>query len=98
MPVSNIKNNYLNIRSSVPDNVLIIAVSKTRTTEEIAEAISAGCRDFGENKAQELCRKYDIFPELKWHFIGRLQKNKVKSIVGKRKVKKWTRRKDFLSQ
>ena len=83
MSANSIKNNYLNISSSIPDNVLLIAVSKTRTAEEIAEAVSAGCRDFGENKAQEMSKKYELFPELNWHFIGRLQKNKVKYIVGK---------------
>jgi pyridoxal phosphate enzyme (YggS family) len=83
MSESRIKNNYLKIKESIPDNVLLVAVSKTRTVEEIKEAVSAGCRDFGENKAQELCGKYEVLPELNWHFIGRLQKNKVKKIVGK---------------
>ena len=83
MSASRIKENYTLIRSSIPDDVLLIAVSKTRTINEIAEAVSAGCRDFGENKAQELYRKYEAFPELRWHFIGHLQKNKIKSLVGK---------------
>ena len=76
-------NNYLRIRKSLPENVLLVAVSKTKSAEEIAKVAEAGCRDFGENKAQELLKKYEIFPDLNWHFIGRLQKNKVRSIVGK---------------
>jgi pyridoxal phosphate enzyme (YggS family) len=83
MSANKIRANYTSIKASIPGNVLLIAVSKTRTIDEIAEAVSAGCRDFGENKAQELCKKYDTFPDLNWHFIGRLQKNKIKSIVGK---------------
>ena len=81
--LSNIKNNYIQIKNTLPQNVLLIAVSKTKTIEEIEEAVSAGCRDFGENKAQELNVKYEAMPSLNWHFIGRLQKNKVKYVVGK---------------
>ncbi len=83
MPKTRIKEQYLNIVSSLPEDVLLIAVSKTRTVEEISEAVEAGCRDFGENKAQELCSKYEKLPDVNWHFIGRLQKNKVKYLVGK---------------
>ena len=83
MSETRISNNYKRIRASIPDDVLLIAVSKTRTVEEIAEAVAAGCKDFGENKAQELCSKYEVYPDLNWHFIGHLQKNKIKSLVGK---------------
>lgn len=81
--MSSIKDNYLAIREALPENVLLVAVSKTRTAAEIKEAVSAGCRDFGENKAQELVKKYEELPDLNWHFIGRLQKNKVRMLVGK---------------
>ena len=80
---SSVKDNYLKVKASLPGNVLLIAVSKARSVEEIDEAVSAGCRDFGENKAQELCKKYSERPELNWHFIGHLQKNKVRMLVGK---------------
>lgn len=63
---------------------MLVAVSKTRTCEEIKEAYDYGIRDFGENKVQELLFKYDELPkEIKWHFIGHLQRNKVKYLVGK---------------
>ena len=83
MPATEIANNYLKIKSLIPDDVLLVAVSKTRTIEEISNVVNEGCMDLGENKAQELCAKFDSFPNIRWHFIGRLQRNKVKSIVGK---------------
>lgn len=63
--------------------VLLIAVSKTKPLEMVEEA--AGCNqiDFGENKVQELCMKYEHFPTLRWHMIGHLQRNKVKQVVDK---------------
>ena len=81
--MSSIGDRYLKIKGSIPKDVLLVAVSKTRTVEEIKEAVLAGCRDFGENKAQELCKKYEELPDVNWHFIGRLQKNKVRMVVGK---------------
>lgn len=72
------------IINEIPENVKLIAVSKTRTLDELEEAYNAGSRDFGENKVQELVEKYDEFHnDVRWHFIGHLQKNKVKYIVGK---------------
>jgi len=66
------------------NEVTLIAVSKTKPMEMIEEAYSAGKRDFGENKAQEMKEKHDALPDdIKWHFIGHLQTNKVKYIVGK---------------
>ncbi len=62
----------------------LIAVSKTKPLEMLIEAYQAGCRDFGENKVQELLDKYDKMPaDVKWHMIGHLQTNKVKYIVDK---------------
>ena len=67
------------IKASLPAHVTLIAVSKTRTSEEIAEAYQNGCRVFGENKVQEMKAKYH--PDYEWHMIGHLQRNKVKDVV-----------------
>lgn len=72
-----------NIRNTIPDTVTLVAVSKTRSVEEILEAYQAGQRDFGENKVQELAGKYEQLPkDIRWHMIGHLQRNKVKYIAG----------------
>lgn len=64
--------------------VTLIAVSKTKPIELLQEAYDAGCRDFGENKVQELLDKYERMPrDIRWHMIGHLQRNKVKYIVDK---------------
>lgn len=66
------------------EEVTLIAVSKTKPIEMIEEAYSVGKRDFGENKAQEMKEKHDSLPDdIKWHFIGHLQTNKVKYVVGR---------------
>ncbi|RKI39829.1 YggS family pyridoxal phosphate-dependent enzyme [bacterium D16-51] len=66
------------------EDVTLIAVSKTKPIEMIEEALSCGKREFGENKAQELKQKYEVLPkDIKWHFIGHLQTNKVKYVVGR---------------
>lgn len=79
-----IKENINRIISSIPEDVQLIAVTKTRAIEEMREAYDAGLRDFGENKVQELIAKYDAFDNsVRWHLIGHLQRNKVKYIVGK---------------
>ena len=67
-----------------PDEVTLIAVSKTKPIEMLQEAYDEGCRNFGENKVQELVDKYEVMPkDIKWHMIGHLQRNKVKYIVDK---------------
>lgn len=64
--------------------VTLIAVSKTKPISMLQEAYEYGCRDFGENKVQELVEKYEVMPkDIKWHMIGHLQTNKVKYIVDK---------------
>lgn len=79
-----IRENIDNINEKIKDGVKLVAVSKTRTCEEIMEAYEHGIRDFGENKVQELILKYEELPkDIKWHLIGHLQRNKVKYIVGK---------------
>jgi pyridoxal phosphate enzyme (YggS family) len=70
------------IRKSLPDDVTLIAVSKTHGNELIMEAYAHGVRDFGENKVQELCAKAEQLPkDIQWHMIGHLQSNKVKYIA-----------------
>lgn len=82
--MSNIKNNLEEIRSTLKDNVTLVAVSKTKSVEEIMEAYNEGVRDFGENKVQELEEKYELLPkDIRWHLIGGLQTNKVRKVIGK---------------
>lgn len=67
-----------------PEDVTLIAVSKTKPIEMLEEALACGKREFGENKAQEMKEKWDALPkDIKWHFIGHLQTNKVKYVVGR---------------
>ena len=67
-----------------PQEVTLIAVSKTKPVEMLKEAYDAGARVFGENKVQEIVDKYDQMPsDVQWHMIGHLQRNKVKYIVDK---------------
>lgn len=74
-----IEQNLYNIKNSLPENVTLIAVSKTQSVADILEAYQAGQRAFGENKIQEMAEKFDILPkDIEWHMIGHLQKNKVK--------------------
>lgn len=66
------------------EEVTLIAVSKTKPVSDLEEIYDAGVRDFGENKVQELCEKYEVLPkDIRWHMIGHLQRNKVKYIVDK---------------
>jgi pyridoxal phosphate enzyme (YggS family) len=66
-----------------PADVTIIAVTKTVGVAEVGQAISAGIHDFGENRAPEFTGKQGLFPHERWHFIGTLQSNKVKQVVGR---------------
>jgi len=75
---------YKSIKNEISEDVTLICVSKTRQIQELKEAYASGARDFGENKVQELIEKYDsLGVDTRWHFIGHLQRNKVKYIVGK---------------
>ena len=77
-----IENNLNKIYSTLPDDVKLVAVSKTKSNEAILEAYKVGQRIFGENKVQELVRKWETLPkDIRWHFIGHLQSNKVRSIA-----------------
>lgn len=67
-----------------PEEVTLIAVSKTKPVSMLQEIYDHGCRDFGENKVQELVEKYEVLPkDIRWHLIGHLQRNKVKYVVDK---------------
>ena len=79
--MNHIIQNISELRSHIPPHVKIVAVSKTKTVPEIREAIKSGLLFFGENKVQELIRKYEQIPEVQWHFIGHLQTNKIKYIA-----------------
>ncbi len=77
-----IQHNLEAILSEIPENVRLVAVSKTKPVEAIREAYHAGQLDFGENKAQELLQKQPLLPsDIRWHFIGHMQTNKVKYIA-----------------
>ena len=66
------------------DEVLLIAVSKTKPIPLLEEAYACGIRDFGENRVQELSQKAEAMPaDIRWHMIGHLQRNKVKYIIDK---------------
>lgn len=89
-----VKEQYMEVKERVhksclnasrkPEEVTLIAVSKTKPVEMLKEVYECGCRHFGENKVQELVEKYEELPkDIKWHMIGHLQRNKVKYIVDK---------------
>ncbi len=77
-----VKENILHFRSALPAHVCLVAVSKTKPAAMLQEAYDAGQRDFGENYVQELVEKQAGLPaDIRWHFIGHLQSNKVKYIA-----------------
>lgn len=89
-----IKDNYKEVKEKIeeaankcnrnPQDITLIAVSKTKPIEMLKEAYDAGARDFGENKVQEIIEKYPLMPsDVRWHMIGHLQTNKVKYIIDK---------------
>lgn len=74
-----IAQNLLKIKSSLPENVTLVAVSKTKPISDLMEAYDAGQRIFGENKVQEMVEKWEAMPkDIEWHMIGHVQTNKVK--------------------
>jgi pyridoxal phosphate enzyme (YggS family) len=77
-----IQDNLLKIKSQLPENVTLVAVSKTKPVEDLMEAYHAGQRIFGENKIQEMTEKWQQMPkDIEWHMIGHVQSNKVKYMV-----------------
>jgi pyridoxal phosphate enzyme (YggS family) len=82
MELTSIEERILDVRQSLPPGVELVAVSKTRSAEEVKEAMGVGQVDFGENRVQELVEKAaDLPATLRWHQIGTLQRNKVKQVV-----------------
>lgn len=80
--MGHIADNIFSFLDQIPSNVKLVAVSKTKSNEDIMEAYGAGQRIFGENKVQELVTKAASLPEdIQWHYIGHLQSNKVKYIA-----------------
>lgn len=74
--------NLNRINKELPKHVVLVAVSKTKPIEDLQEAYDAGQRIFGENKVQEMAAKWEVLPkEIEWHFIGHLQRNKVKYLA-----------------
>lgn len=74
--------NFQQIKTSLPNDVQLVAVSKMHSPEKIQEIYDAGQRVFGENKVQEMVEKQEVLPtDIEWHLIGHLQTNKVKYIV-----------------
>lgn len=77
-----IKNNLEQIKKMLPENVTLVAISKTKSVDEIMEAYNAGHRDFGENKIQEMEEKWHKLPkDISWHMVGHVQRNKVKDMA-----------------
>lgn len=77
-----LKENYSHVQKLLPENVELVAVSKTHPVEKIKEVYDLGQRIFGENKVQEMIEKQPLLPnDIQWHLIGHLQTNKVKYIA-----------------
>lgn len=80
--IMNIVQEIENFKKQLPEDVKLVAVSKTKPGEQILEAYNSGHRIFGENKVQELSSKYEQLPkDIEWHFVGHLQTNKIKYIA-----------------
>lgn len=74
-----VNNNILRIIADIPENVKLVAISKTKSAEDIMMAYETGQRVFGENKIQEMSAKYEDLPkDIKWHMVGHVQSNKIK--------------------
>lgn len=77
-----IKENLLRIKATLPKQVTLVAVSKTKPVSDLMEAYEAGQRIFGENKIQEMSEKWEQMPQdIHWHMIGHVQSNKVKHMA-----------------
>lgn len=74
-----ITENLKKIKQALPEGVVLVAVSKTKSKKEILEAYEAGQRIFGENRVQEMAEKWEALPkDIEWHMVGHVQRNKVK--------------------
>ena len=77
-----ITKNLNHLYRNISNDIVVVAVSKTKPNEDILEAYNSGHKSFGENKVQELIEKHNALPkDIEWHFIGHLQRNKVKNII-----------------
>ena len=77
-----VKENLQKLKEEIPSNVTIVAVSKTKSIDEIMQAYDAEHRDFGENYVQELRAKQPLLPpDIRWHYIGTLQTKQIKYIT-----------------
>lgn len=77
--MNNIQNNLSTLKSNLPERISLVAVSKTKSENELLQAYDAGQRIFGENKIQEMATKFEALPkDIQWHMIGHVQTNKVK--------------------
>jgi pyridoxal phosphate enzyme (YggS family) len=80
--MTDIQQHIASIRTTIPEDVTLVCVSKFHANEAIMQAYDCGERDFGESRVQELLPKYEELPkDIHWHFIGHLQTNKVKQII-----------------
>lgn len=80
--MTDIQQHIASIRTTIPEDVTFVCVSKFHANEAIMQAYDCGERDFGESRVQELLPKYEALPkDIRWHFIGHLQTNKVKQII-----------------
>ncbi|WP_282019011.1 YggS family pyridoxal phosphate-dependent enzyme [Salegentibacter mishustinae] len=74
-----ISENIKNFQDELPKDVTLVAISKTKSVDDLLEAYEAGQRHFGENKIQEMTEKWEKLPkDIKWHMVGHVQRNKVK--------------------
>lgn len=77
-----IKERIAEVRSTLPEGVTLVCVTKFHPVERLMEAYEAGERDFGESRVQELVQKHEEMPkDIRWHFIGHLQTNKIRQII-----------------
>lgn len=77
-----IKENVRQFKSEIPEDVTLVAISKTKPVEDLLEAYDTPIRHFGENKIQEMTEKYKQLPnDIKWHMVGHVQRNKVKHMA-----------------
>lgn len=84
MQSTRIESRILEIRSLLPEGVELVAVSKFQPVDSILDAYKAGQRKFGESRVQELVEKIPLLPaDIRWHFIGHLQTNKVRPLIGR---------------
>lgn len=82
--MDSVARNLEELYAEMPEGVSLVAVSKFHPSEMIREAYAVGQRKFGESRVQELLKKIEVLPsDIEWHFIGHLQTNKVRSIIGK---------------